>query len=309
MLVPSFNKASYIEETLQSVYAQTLSNIEIIVVDDGSTDGSPELLEKHRGRCTILLGPNQGASKARQRALERSSGRYVQYLDADDLLEPRALELCVEALERSGADIAYGNWQRHLPAADGRFVRGAIVRGRMQDVDPDPEIACFTQFWAPPAALLYRRTLIARIPLWHDALPVIQDARYLQEAAFAHARFVHVDHVTALYREDPSNSLSQRSRRGFVQDMVRNASEIEAKWCARAALTTAQRRALYQSYSAAARMIFREDDAIFDACCEHLRAIEEHRALRWPAMASRLRATLGKANALRLLALLRRPAL
>src|SRR5689334_24059920 len=184
VLIPCFNKVSYVEETLESVYAQRLGGadpaaaIEVIVVDDGSSDGSAALLERHRDRCTIVLGPNRGASAARQRALELSSGRFVQYLDADDLLEPDALARGVRALEESGADVAYGNWQRYTPppagAAQGaRFERGAIVSTRLQDIHSDPEIACFTRFWSPPAALLYRRSLIERMPRWHEALPVI----------------------------------------------------------------------------------------------------------------------------------------
>ena len=121
VLVPSYNKARYIEETLESVYGQTLcvlARVEVIVVDDGSTDGSPAVLERHMGRCKVLLGPNRGASAARQTALEHAQGEYIQYLDADDLLTPRSLELKTQALVESGADVAYGedtdSWRLHF---------------------------------------------------------------------------------------------------------------------------------------------------------------------------------------------------
>lgn len=300
VLVPSFNKAQYIEETLQSVYAQTLApsaRIEIIVVDDGSTDGSPALLERHRDRCTVVLGPNRGASAARQTALERATGEHIQYLDADDLLLPRALELQTRALEESGADVAYGDWQRFTRNAHGAFVHADVVASRIDAVYSDPEVACFGAFWAPPAALLYRRTLTARMPAWHGALPVIQDARYLQDAAFAGAKFVHVPELVALYREDAANSLSRQSRVKFVRDMLTNGREVEALWRARGALTEPQRRALEDTYSAGARMVFEENDALFEECYASFRGVGGHGALRWPVFTHGLKRALGKQRA------------
>jgi glycosyltransferase involved in cell wall biosynthesis len=318
VLVPCFNKAGYIEETLASVYAQAATSpaaaaradkgIEIIVVDDGSTDGSVAVLERHRDRCMLILGPNRGASAARQTALCQARGRYIAYLDADDLLLPDALARLVGALETSGGDVAYGAFQRYVRGLDGGFTRGETVARRWQDVDPDVEIACFTRFWLPPAALLYRHALLERMPPWNPALPVIQDARYLQEAAFAGARFTQVREVVALYREDASNSLSKRSALAFARDVYRNALEVEELWRLRGALGEGQRRALGDTLENAARMLFREDDALFDACCERIRALDVERPLGWPSIAERLRKTLGKDAALRALALMRKPA-
>jgi glycosyltransferase involved in cell wall biosynthesis len=308
VLVPCFNKADYVEETLASVYAQRGPSLEIIVVDDGSTDGSAAVLERHRNRCTLILGPNRGASAARQTALCQARGRYVAYLDADDLLEPDALARLVSALETSGGDVAYGAFQRYVRGLDGSFSRGEVVARRWQDVDEDLEIACFTRFWVPPAALLYRHALLERMPAWNPSLPVIQDARYLQEAAFAGGRFVQVHEVVALYREDASNSLSKRSALGFARDVYRNALEVEELWRTRGALGERQRRALGDALEYAARMVFRDDDALFDACCAQLRALDAERPLGWPSIAERLRKTLGKDAALRVLELMRRPA-
>lgn len=309
VLVPSFNKAQYIEETLHSVYAQTLAviaPIEIIVVDDGSTDGSPALLERHRDRCRVILGPNRGASAARQTALEHARGEHIQYLDADDLLTPRSLELKTEALRDSSADLAYGDYQRLIRSADGSFVRGDVVAQRVDALESDLEVACFRHYWAPPAALLYRRSLIDRMPPWHAALPVIQDARYLQDAAFAGAKLIHVPEVVALYREDAGNSLSKQSRKKFVRDMLTNSKEIEALWRARGELTEKQRQALEDSYGAAARMVFEEDEALYEECYAAFRAVGGGGALRWPVVAHRLKSVLGKGRATALLRALKK---
>jgi glycosyltransferase involved in cell wall biosynthesis len=304
VLVPSYNKAQYIEETLHSVYAQTLAvleRVEIIVVDDGSTDGSPGLLERHRERCKIILGPNRGASAARQTALAHARGQHIQYLDADDLLTPRSLELKTQALQHSEADIAYGDYQRLVRSAQGTFVRGDVIAQRVDAVEKDVEVACFRHYWAPPAALLYRRTLVEKMPPWHAALPVIQDARYLQDAAFAGAKLVHVPEVVALYREDAGNSLSRQSVKKLVHDMLVNAREIEALWRARGAMTEAQRRALEDTYGAGARMIFQEDDALYEECYAAFRGVGGRGALRWPVVSHGLKSVLGKQRAIAVL--------
>jgi glycosyltransferase involved in cell wall biosynthesis len=296
VLVPSFNEAQYIEETLQSVYRQTLAQaarIEIIVVDDGSTDGSPALLELHRDRCRVILGPSRGASAARRTALEHARGEHIQYLDAGDLLLPRALELHTAALAESGADLSYGDWQRYV-LSQGGFVRGDIVAAKVDAVTKDAHAACFRHFASPPAALLYRRTLIDRMPPWHGSLPVLQAARYLQEAAFAGARFVHVPELVALRREDAS---AKGSNTGIVRDMLVNAREVEALWRAREGLSAERRQALEDTYAAAAWMIFEEDDALYEECYASYRDVADRGALGWPVISHQLKGVLGKQRA------------
>ena len=78
-------------------------------------------------------------------------------------------------------------------------VRERIIR-RIEDVHIIPEIALITQFWAPPAATTYRRSIVQKIGGWKEWLPIIQDARFLQDAALVGGRFVYVSGVGAKYR-------------------------------------------------------------------------------------------------------------
>ena len=307
VLVPSYNKREHIEQTLKSIYDQRFEDWELIVVDDGSTDGSPALLESHRERATIILGDNRGASAARQRALEGSRGRFIPYLDADALILPDALERRVEALERTDGDVAYSDWQRFTSSTDGALERGAVVAQSMPDAHPDPEVACVAGFWAPPAALLYRRALIDRMPPWSEQLPVMQDARYLQEAALAGAAFVHVPGVSALYRDDAENSLSRRDELAFARDVVLNAEQITQVWRARGDLEPRHRSALASAHDYAARVAFRRDPELFQRALRQLRQLGELRPAGWPAVANHLRRALGTRGASYALALLRRP--
>ena len=307
VLVPCFNKQPFVAETLDSALAQSLPDIELIVVDDGSTDGSREVLRRYEGRAKVLYEPNRGASAARARALREARGRYVQYLDADDVLLPFALEQRVAALERTGCDVAYSDWQRLRPTHGDAFAPAEVVARTLEEVHADPEIACFTSFWAPPVALLYTRELAARLT-WSTTLPVIQDARYLLDAAIAGARFVRVPSVSAYYRDLPGSGLSRTSNVRFVRDVLTNGDEVAALWRARGPLAPAQRQALADNYDYAARGLFREHPELAQHCAAALAELGALRPLGWPRIALALERALGHRTALGVLARVGRPA-
>jgi glycosyltransferase involved in cell wall biosynthesis len=90
-IVPVFNGARYLRETLDSILAQTHRSIEVIVVDDGSTDESAALASTHPG-VTVLSQPNGGHASARNRGIESARGEFIAFDDADDLWEPEKIE-------------------------------------------------------------------------------------------------------------------------------------------------------------------------------------------------------------------------
>lgn len=108
VIIPVFNAERYLEKTLDSVFAQTYSNFEVILVDDGSTDTSLAIMEKgrHDKRLKIYSQKNKGASSARNLGLKKCSGKYIQFLDADDLISKNKLEVQVSELEKQEDHIA-----------------------------------------------------------------------------------------------------------------------------------------------------------------------------------------------------------
>jgi glycosyltransferase involved in cell wall biosynthesis len=110
VIIPAYNAARFLPETLASAQAQTYPNLEIIVVDDGSTDHTPDhvmhVAETDR-RIRLIRQPNAGAAAARNRGIEEARGEYLAPLDADDLWDPRFLAIMVDALRtRSKTDAA-----------------------------------------------------------------------------------------------------------------------------------------------------------------------------------------------------------
>jgi len=112
VIIPVYNTEKYLRECLDSVVNQTLRDIEIICVDDGSTDRSPEILEEYQkidSRVAVITQPNSGPSTARNKGLACAHGKYIDFLDSDDLLELNALEKAFQVAADNELDaIVYG---------------------------------------------------------------------------------------------------------------------------------------------------------------------------------------------------------
>jgi glycosyltransferase involved in cell wall biosynthesis len=257
VIIPCHNAVRFLEATLESVFAQTLKDFEVILIDDGSTDDTATLIRSFGLKVRAEFTPNQGASAARNLGTALAQGKFFQYLDADDLLRPNALKKRVNALIESGADVAYSDWQRLEEGEDGKFHLGTIVTRQIEDVHPDPQIALFTEFWAPPAALLYHHRVVETIGSWNESLPIIQDARFLLDAALVGGKFVYVPSVQANYRvHKTTKSLSQRNPDSFIDDCFKNACQVEQIWQANGGITLERRVALEKVYGNVARFYF-----------------------------------------------------
>lgn len=109
VIVPAFNAAPYLEACIQSIQKQTFPNWELILVDDGSTDGTSELcdrLEAEDKRIRVIHKANAGVSAARNDGIDRAKGEYIAFVDADDLVHPQYLELLLEGIHQTGTDIS-----------------------------------------------------------------------------------------------------------------------------------------------------------------------------------------------------------
>lgn len=98
VVIPVYNAEKYLEETLASIFAQTYPHIEIIAVDDGSKDRSIQILEQYPDKVRIVRQPNKGAATARNRGVQEARGKWIAFLDSDDLWTPdkiqRQLDVC-----------------------------------------------------------------------------------------------------------------------------------------------------------------------------------------------------------------------
>ena len=110
VIIPNYNRAKLIGATIENMLSQTLKPSEIIVIDDGSTDESVQVISSFGRDVTLICQENQGPGAARNAGLKVASGEFIQFFDSDDLCSLNKLECQAEALSSSGADMAYSPW-------------------------------------------------------------------------------------------------------------------------------------------------------------------------------------------------------
>ena len=142
VIVPVYNVRPYIEEALESVMGQTYGNLEVILVDDGSTDGSGEVCDRYAARdarFSVIRQENRGLSAARNTGLDAMTGAYVAFLDPDDAFRPDMLRRLLEALRRENVPLAVcgvarpgGRARRVRPVPDRVLTREQALRALLE---------------------------------------------------------------------------------------------------------------------------------------------------------------------------------
>jgi glycosyltransferase involved in cell wall biosynthesis len=269
IVVPCFNAATTIGATIEGALRQGNNPQDVLIIDDGSNDCSLTIANSFEPRVRVLTGPNLGASAARNRGIGATNAEWIVFLDADDLLNSGTLRRRLETAEATGADVVVCDWQEFFDGRDGT-VDGAVRSVDLAALEADAELACATHVWASTAALMYRRSLVEKIGGFREDLPVIQDARFLFDAAYHGARFARSPHLGARHRISPQ-SLSRRDPARFWRDCLLNGTQIEALWRAGGTLTSGRISALADIYNGAAHGLFRASDPSFRQALAALR--------------------------------------
>jgi glycosyltransferase involved in cell wall biosynthesis len=295
VVIPCYNAAATLAETVESALSQA-TPVEVIIVDDGSTDASREVITGFGDRVTALFGPNRGASAARNSGIGLAKGDWFVFLDSDDLITEGSFARRLACADRTDADIVICDWED--------FEDGGPVLGR-RAIDPqalagDLEVAVSRGMWAPPAAVIYRRRVVEAVGGFREDLPVIQDARFMFDAARTGARFSHDDHLGARYRV-MTQSLSRRSPAKFWGDVLLNGQQIEALW---GPVEGERRQVLIDIYDQASRGLFRAGDARFAEAVEAQRRLGG--STRYTRTATLLSSLVGQGLARRAMSLVSR---
>lgn len=173
VIIPCYNKSEWIKEAIDSCLNQTYSHIEIIIIDDGSTDNSLEIIKSYGDRVIWETGQNRGGNHARNRGFALSSGQYIQYLDADDYLLPEKIEKQVRCLEKTNANLVYGNVICKYYSTD-----GTSYSSELQTCGPHDDMLEFLlsfEYFIQTASPLIERQAIANSEGWDENLQAAQD--------------------------------------------------------------------------------------------------------------------------------------
>lgn len=225
LIVPTYNAAVSLPDCLSSIARQTHSTLQVLVIDDGSTDATQECIKKFAqqdSRFTLIAQPNSGVASARNTGLDYATGEMIAFVDADDTVDPNYIASLIAV--RSQADLISCGYRRV-----GSHPR-AVSLGRSGALSRDEMIAntlCSERIGGGCWNKLFRRNLIEQAQLRFDAtLSVGEDMLFLTEYALIAERYWHVDLPLYNYVSHP-NSITRRaySQRVFT---AKDASIINA---------------------------------------------------------------------------------
>jgi glycosyltransferase involved in cell wall biosynthesis len=260
VVIPCYNAEPWIAEALESCQRQTYPCVEIIVVDDGSTDGSLALIESYGNEIQSETGPNLGGNHARNRGFQRSVGDYIQFLDADDYLLPEKIERQVAFLEETGADVVYGDWRHRFHEPDGSSHLGEVhISGKQKDVLE----SLLAGWWVAPAALLWRRKTVAHCGGWDEKLAAAQDRDFFTAAALRGADVRYQPGCFSVYRRYGNVTVSTFSRARWLENHQLVLEKAEASLVRAGQLIPRYRCALAKSYFSLARNYYDLDRSIY----------------------------------------------
>jgi len=229
ILIPCYNAERYIGETLESVFRQTWPAVEVIVVDDGSEDGSAVEIERFKTTGVQLIRQdNLGAGAARNRAYSASNGKFIQFLDADDLIDSKKIERQMARLVDRPRCVASAEWGRfHSSPNETRFDPEPVWR----DLDPLDWLALsrvdglgmlFPALWLVP------RTIADAAGGWDETLSLGDDGEFFTRILLVAESVLFCPGARCHYRSAVPGSLSGRKSPSALASQFRVTELCEA---------------------------------------------------------------------------------
>lgn len=202
VIIPCYNAASYLNDTIASALKQSYPNLEVIVVDDGSTDSSPQIIDSfsRHPNFVSLKQINSGVSAARNRGIQHAKGEFIAFLDADDWMYPENISRKVDALANTQADVVYSR----VEVCDERLKPEFIAEGA-DSANFENEVFYFVP--SPihsPSSAVVKRAALDEVGFFDTNLSTSADLDMWIRLSFRH-RFARVNEPLVKYRLVPGS--------------------------------------------------------------------------------------------------------
>jgi glycosyltransferase involved in cell wall biosynthesis len=244
ILIPCFNAERWVAQAIESALTQTWPRKEVIVVDDGSTDRSLEVIKSFDSRIHWETGPNRGGNVVRNRLLELAHGQWLQYLDADDYLLPPKIAGQVEFLhEHPTCDVVYS------PTLWVNWSEAGTTEEITQIPEPRDLWVLLARWWLPQTGgPLWRRQALIDVGGWKPDQPCCQEHELYLRLLQAGAKFCYFDECYAAYRHwSQDGTTSKRNRSELRRQRLKIEDRIEDFLKSRGELTMSRMQALNQA--------------------------------------------------------------
>lgn len=225
IIVPAYNAEKYIGKCLDSLLSQTYKDIEIIVVNDGSTDATEEIIKQYKDkRIKYYKNKNQGIGKTRNFGIEKATGNYIMFIDSDDYVEEDACEKMLNKATSDDLDVVICDFYKEYD--DGRVEEAKVPSFKNSSLEENPEI--ITEYLCPWAKL-YRRDLLVDNNIRFVEDLKYEDAPFVIEALDKAKRIGKVDACLNHYLIHGNSETTVRDRRCFdiikIIDIIRKYSK------------------------------------------------------------------------------------
>jgi glycosyltransferase involved in cell wall biosynthesis len=211
IIIPIYNSINFIAATLASIDKQTCKRLEVLVIDDNSTDGSFEFVKGLKKENLILKkNKGKGACAARNYGFELATGDYIQYLDADDILSPNKIKAQLELAQLYGKETVYSCSWLHFHAS----IQDVKIKRQPIDKDYANPREWLSDSWmgkgmGQTSIWLTHRSLIEKSGGWNESLKINQDGEFFSRIILASQGVKFSDNALVYYRRGNSNSISQ----------------------------------------------------------------------------------------------------
>lgn len=211
IVIPSFNSGSTIAKAINSVLDQGYPNVEVIVKDGGSLDGTVEVLQSFGSAIRFESTPDTGQTQALNRAIQISSGQIIGWLNADDFYSPGAFRHLFEATNRDGgADVYYGDFR--IVRENGDVLRQYSVSAW----DPNRFYRNGSYVWS--GAMFFRRSVFEIYGLLDETFHYSMDGEYYFRIC-ENVNAVHIPHILGNFRMSTQNKSGSKNYRGFGEQI------------------------------------------------------------------------------------------
>lgn len=209
VIIPNYNRETLVADTISNLLAQTLQPDEIIVVDDGSTDKSVEVIRSFGDKIKLIQQANQGPGAARNAGLRAATGEFIQFQDSDDLYSLNKLEAQAKLLEKTGADIAFSPWVKLKINGRNATLEDHVLQHAM----PPEELSLpcwWLRGWSTVfQSLLFRHSFLKKVGVYRTDLIFGEDGELFFRALTSSPRVAFTAEALTLYRLHNVNKITQ----------------------------------------------------------------------------------------------------
>ncbi len=217
VVVPAYNREYCVADAIESVLDQTFRDFEIIAVDDGSSDGTAEVLEKFGRRIHLIRQENRGVSAARNTGIRAARGNWIAFLDSDDRWHPEKLERQLGALEKHSARICFTRCVngRNEPLRDIEFLSATTPEPEIFCVPNAVDSVCLSPRHPMIQTMVAEKKILEQVGLFDESFHAAEDAELIFRLSFL-SGFIYIDRPLTTIFENSANSLTYGKELGSV---------------------------------------------------------------------------------------------